>query len=156
LSRSIQILEKGPSSINIFDRKTAVASTAVVHLANNIFKVGLVGRQASWSVVWRFAAPATITAMIGAVLLTLFDRLSPLTTYQLGEQAYQITVVKLVIGVIIIIFALFDLLPQLSNLTFDRKYLPLGGALSGFFGGLSGNQGALRSAFLIKVVPRFK
>jgi uncharacterized protein len=28
--------------------------------------------------------------------------------------------------------------------------LPVGGALSGFFGGLSGNQGALRSAFLIK------
>jgi hypothetical protein len=30
------------------------------------------------------------------------------------------------------------------------KYLPLGGLLSGFFGGLSGNQGAFRSAFLIK------
>lgn len=29
--------------------------------------------------------------------------------------------------------------------------MPIGGALSGFFGGLSGNQGALRSAFLIKV-----
>jgi uncharacterized membrane protein YfcA len=28
--------------------------------------------------------------------------------------------------------------------------LPLGGLLSGFFGGLSGNQGALRSAFLIR------
>lgn len=28
--------------------------------------------------------------------------------------------------------------------------MPLGGALSDFFGGLSGNQGALRSAFLIK------
>jgi uncharacterized membrane protein YfcA len=59
-------------------------------------------------------------------------------------------VVKLVIPIIIIIFALFDLLPSLSNLAFERKYLPLGGALSGFFGGLSGNQGTLRSAFLIK------
>jgi uncharacterized membrane protein YfcA len=29
--------------------------------------------------------------------------------------------------------------------------LPLGGILSGFFGGLSGHQGALRSAFLTKV-----
>jgi uncharacterized membrane protein YfcA len=28
--------------------------------------------------------------------------------------------------------------------------LPLGGVLSGFFGGLSGHQGALRSAFLAK------
>ena len=134
-----------------FPIPVAVASTAVVHLANNIFKVGLIGRQANWSVVWRFAIPAVVTAMIGAALLTLFDTLPPLTTYQLKGQPHQITVVKLVIGVIIIVFALFDLLPQLSHLTFDQKYLPLGGALSGFFGGLSGNQGALRSAFLIKV-----
>lgn len=28
--------------------------------------------------------------------------------------------------------------------------MPIGGILSGFFGGLSGNQGALRSAFLIR------
>jgi uncharacterized membrane protein YfcA len=35
-------------------------------------------------------------------------------------------------------------------LQFDKKKLPIGGILSGFFGGLSGNQGALRSAFLIK------
>ena len=33
---------------------------------------------------------------------------------------------------------------------FDKNKLPIGGALSGFFGGLSGHQGALRSAFLIK------
>lgn len=33
---------------------------------------------------------------------------------------------------------------------FPPHWLPLGGLLSGFFGGLSGNQGALRSAFLLK------
>ena len=33
---------------------------------------------------------------------------------------------------------------------FGKDKLAIGGALSGFFGGLSGNQGALRSAFLIK------
>ena len=33
---------------------------------------------------------------------------------------------------------------ELSWLEFDRRYLPLGGLLSGFFGGLSGHQGALR------------
>ena len=32
-----------------------------------------------------------------------------------------------------------------------KSILPLGGILSGFFGGLTGNQGALRSAFLIKM-----
>jgi uncharacterized membrane protein YfcA len=36
-------------------------------------------------------------------------------------------------------------------LAFPPRWLALGGALSGFFGGLSGNQGALRSAFLLKI-----
>jgi uncharacterized membrane protein YfcA len=47
-------------------------------------------------------------------------------------------------------FAIFELSPRLEKLSFDMKYIPLGGALSGFFGGLSGQQGALRSAFLIR------
>ena len=46
---------------------------------------------------------------------------------------------------------MLDLLPFLKNLKFDKKTLPIGGFLSGFFGGLTGNQGALRSAFLIKM-----
>jgi len=36
------------------------------------------------------------------------------------------------------------------TMAFPTRWLPIGGALSGFFGGLSGNQGALRSAFLLK------
>jgi hypothetical protein len=55
-----------------------------------------------------------------------------------------------VIGALITSFALLDLLPRFNKLTFNRRYLPLGGVISGFFGGLSGLQGALRSAFLIK------
>ena len=43
-----------------------------------------------------------------------------------------------------------DLIPYFQNLQFAKNKLSIGGALSGFFGGLSGNQGALRSAFLIK------
>ena len=37
-----------------------------------------------------------------------------------------------------------------GRLTIDQKYIAIGGLLSGFFGGLSGNQGAFRSMFLIK------
>lgn len=133
-----------------FPVPVAVAATAIVHLANNLFKAALLGRQANWSIVGRFALPATVMAMVGAALLTLFDRLPPLVSYQLGDQPHQVSVVKLVIALIIIAFALVDLLPRFQNLAFDPRYLPLGGMLSGFFGGLSGNQGALRSAFLIK------
>jgi uncharacterized membrane protein YfcA len=61
-----------------------------------------------------------------------------------------VTITKLVVGALLFFFALFDIIPNLSKLEFNRKYIPLGGVLSGFFGGLSGNQGALRTAFLIR------
>jgi uncharacterized membrane protein YfcA len=51
---------------------------------------------------------------------------------------------------VLLFFSLFEVVPSLTNLQFDKKYLPVGGILSGFFGGLSGNQGALRAAFLIR------
>jgi uncharacterized membrane protein YfcA len=139
-----------PAFALFFPVPVAVAATAVVHLANNIFKVILVGRQADWRVVARFALPGAVAAMAGAWLLNFIASAPPLSHYQLGEQQYEVTAVKLVIGVIIVLFALLDLAPRFRTLAFDRRYLTLGGLLSGFFGGLSGNQGALRSAFLIK------
>jgi uncharacterized membrane protein YfcA len=42
-----------------------------------------------------------------------------------------------------------DLNKNLKQLSIPKNKLWLGGILSGFFGGLSGHQGALRSAFLI-------
>jgi uncharacterized membrane protein YfcA len=51
---------------------------------------------------------------------------------------------------LMVIFALFELMPHFAKISIGRQYLPLGGLLSGFFGGLSGHQGALRSAFLVK------
>jgi len=139
-----------PAFALFFPVPVAVAATAVVHLANNLFKVLLVGCKADGAVVARFAIPGAVAAMVGALLLTWVAATPPLFQYQIGEQRYEITLVKVVIGLLIIAFAIFDLLPHFAELAFDRKYLPLGGLISGFFGGLSGNQGALRSAFLIK------
>ncbi|HXF59978.1 MAG TPA: TSUP family transporter, partial [Caldilineaceae bacterium] len=59
-----------PAFALFFPVPVAVAATAVVHLANNLFKVILVGRQADWQVVVRFALPGAVAAMAGAWLLT--------------------------------------------------------------------------------------
>lgn len=139
-----------PAFALFFPLPVAVAATAVVHLANNLFKAGLVGRNADWGVVARFAIPGAVASVAGALLLNFFAALPPLTTYRLGESEHAVSAIGLVMGIIIIAFALLDLLPRFQHLAFDRKYLPLGGLLSGFFGGISGNQGALRAAFLIK------
>lgn len=140
-----------PAFALFFPVPVAVAATAVVHLANNLFKTALVGRKAEWSVVTKFALPGAAAAMLGAGLLNAFAGLPSVMSYQLSGQTHEITIIELLIGVLIVNFAFLDLFPRFSNLGFDRKYLPIGGLLSGFFGGLSGIQGALRSAFLIKV-----
>lgn len=139
-----------PAFALFFPIPVAIAATAVVHLANNVFKIILVGRDADWGVVFRFALTAALAAIAGAWLLGQLSGIPVITSYQIGERIHEVTAIKLVIGILIIGFALFDLVPKLQKLAFDRKYLPLGGILSGFFGGLSGNQGAMRSAFLIK------
>jgi len=133
-----------------FPLEIAIASTAVVHLANNLFKVFLLGKKADMKIVLSFAVPGIIFALIGAYLLTFLSGLTPISEYAIGSRLFRITPVKLIIAILIFFFSFFELIPYFEKMAFNRKYLPLGGALSGFFGGLSGHQGALRSAFLVK------
>jgi uncharacterized membrane protein YfcA len=139
-----------PAFALFFPVQVAIAATAIVHLVNNIFKVFLVGRNADWGVVLRFGIAAVLAAVLGAWLLGRISGIDPIVSYHIGDRVFELTPVKLAIGFLIIGFAMFDLVPGLQKLAFDKKYLPIGGVLSGFFGGLSGNQGAMRSAFLIK------
>ena len=139
-----------PAFALFFPLPVAVAATAVVHLANNLFKLGLVGRGADRNVLLRFAVPAACAAVAGAWLLTALGDLPPLHSYSLGGRIHDVSAVKAVIGLLIVGFAALELSPAFARLEVPRRYLPLGGLLSGFFGGLSGNQGALRSVFLIK------
>lgn len=141
-----------PTFAIFFPVPVAIAATAVVHLSNNLFKLGLLGRKAEWPVVVRFALPASIAAVLGASTLVVFAEIPVLITYVLFGDQHDVTMLKLIIGALIIGFALVELSPMTSKLTVSGKYLALGGLLSGFFGGLSGNQGAFRSAFLIKAV----
>jgi len=128
----------------------AVAATAVVHFANSVFRSALMGKKADWQVVLKFSIPAALFAVLGALLLGLLAGLPPILTYNIGDSVHQIGFLNLIIGTMIISLALLTLLPRFKNISFRKKYLPLGGVVSGFFGGLSGMQGALRSAFLIK------
>lgn len=139
-----------PAFAIFFPIEIAVALTAVVHLLNNIFKLSLLGKYADKSVVLRFGIPAILTAYLGARLLIKLSDLNPIYAYEIFERQFQIMPVKLVIAFLMIIFALFEIIPLLNRISFGKKMLPVGGILSGFFGGLSGHQGALRSAFLLR------
>ena len=138
-----------PAFALFFPVEIAVAATAVVHGLNGLFKVGLLWRHAVGTVLLRFGLTAVGFAFVGAWLLTRLVRGEPLGSWNVGPVSGEVTLVKLVMGTLILFFALLDLWPRFVILRFDPRYLPLGGAFSGFFGGLSGHQGALRAAFLL-------
>jgi uncharacterized membrane protein YfcA len=128
----------------------AIAATAVVHLANNLFKGALLARAANASVLLRFLPTAVIAAFAGAWLLGQLSGLEPWGRYSIGQREFVIAPVKCVIGLVILAFVLIEGHPRIKNLQLSTRWMPLGGLLSGFFGGLSGHQGALRSMFLVK------
>lgn len=138
-----------PAFALFFPVEIAVAATAIVHLANNIYKGILMGKHANLKVVLLFTIPAAFTAIIGAYLLGYFSHLEPISSYSLFNKIFIITPSNLAIGILMIIFALVELIPFLKKINFSNKMIPIGGLLSGFFGGISGHQGALRTAFLV-------
>ncbi len=128
----------------------AVALTAVVHFLNGLFKLWLVGRHANLRVVLVFGLPALAASLLGAWALLWLAESRPVVSYSFLGRDVLVAPAKLVVGALLLLFSVAELLPRFRNLSFGPKYFPLGGLLSGFFGGLAGMQGALRSAFLAK------
>lgn len=139
-----------PAFALFFPVEQAVALTAVVHFINGGFKLLLVGRYAAWPVILRFGLPAVIASVAGAWLLTWLSAAPPLFSYMVFGVVAHVTPIKLVVGFLLLFFASLELSARFRQISFGQRYLPLGGLLSGFFGGLSGTQGALRSAFLVR------
>lgn len=134
-----------------FPVEVAISATAVVHLFNNLLKVGIFHRRAVPRIILRFGVPAVAAAFLGAFLLTRLAEGTPLFTWQLGRRVAEVTPLKILMGLLIAGFAIVDLNPRRKAARSGERWLPLGGALSGFFGGLSGHQGAFRAAFLSRL-----
>lgn len=133
-----------------FPVPVAVALTAFVHLLNNIFKLSLLRRHVCWPIVLRFGLPAMAAALPGAWLLAVMSDLPEIYSYNTLGVAAAVTPLKITVGLLLILFATAEWLPALKNINLPARALPVGGLLSGFFGGLSGHQGAFRSAFLLR------
>ncbi len=128
-----------------FPLPIAIGLTAVVHFVHSLLRTGLLWKAIDWKIVLRFGIPALIAVIPGALALKELSKFAPLKKYTIFSIAGEITLLHLCIGILLILFATMEMFPNKIRV----KNLMLGGALSGFFGGLSGNQGAIRSAFLI-------
>ena len=139
-----------PAFALFYPVEQAVALTAIVHFLNGLFKLVLVGRYADRTILIRFGLPAILAAILGAWVLVRLAGFEPLFEYSLFGRELRVKPASFAIGVLLLCFSLMELLPTLRDFSFPAKYLSLGGFFTGFFGGLSGMQGALRSAFLAK------
>ena len=128
----------------------AIAVTGVVHFLNSVFKTALVGRHAHWAIVWRFGIPALLASFVGAWWLLQLAGRPPLAGYVAGGREFHVTSTRVLIGSLLLLFVLAEWVPRWKALTFPARWMPLGGILSGLAGGVSGMQGALRSAFLAR------
>lgn len=127
----------------------AIAITAFVHLVNNIFKLILLTKHINWRVTFKFGLPAIIATIPGAWLLHYLADLDPLVSYYFFDHLAIVTPIKLIVGCLLLLFATIEWHTANKSVVFNSQYLPVGGLLSGFFGGLSGQQGAFRTAFIL-------
>lgn len=139
-----------PAFALFFPAPVAVAATGVVHLLNNIFKGTLLWTRADWGIVLRFGAPAVPAAIAGAWLLSQLGDTPRLFEWSAAGRQFGPTGAGLTVGLLMIVFAVLEVQRWFQEISAPTRLIPVGGMISGFLGGLTGQQGALRSVFLLR------
>ena len=140
-----------PVFVVFFPIDIAIAMTAIVHFLNNMFKLGLTFKNINKSVLIRFGVPAIPFAILGAwMLVSLSSQNVLLYEFVLLGIVCKVFLIQLIVGLLMLFFAIAELFPSFKKDTIKQKHLIIGGSISGFFGGLTGHQGALRTMFLLK------
>jgi len=133
-----------------FSVELAILATAIVHFANNLFKLSIMSRHIDIRLFKQFGMTALIGALLGANLLTFIGKEGTLYASPFFEGK-DVSAISFLIGVLMVVFVIFEWKKIKFPGSNSPVFLPMGGFISGFFGGLSGHQGALRSAFLSKI-----
>lgn len=139
-----------PAFALFLDAPIAVAATAIVHLLNNLFKGTLLWTRVDWRTVLAFGIPAVPAAVFGAWVLSLLGDTPRLFVWGAFGQQFGPTGAGLTIGLLMIAFAALELQQWFQRLKAPARLVPVGGLITGFFGGLTGQQGAFRSIFLLR------
>ena len=122
-----------PLFVLFYDIKIAVFLVAIVHFSNNLFKLGLFFRHLDWAILKRFGAISIAGAFVGSLL----------------QAELESETLKIGLGILLVILGTVEFLPPRFSWSLPKRLDPLGGFLSGLLGGMLGNQGAVRSAYLL-------
>jgi len=115
-----------------YPTQIAVMLVAVVHFLSNLLRLALFRRHVDLGLVRRFGVLSIVGALGGSF----------------AQGLIQSDWLKVLLGVLLILVGGSALLPNASGWHFPRRFDQVGGLLSGALGGLLGNQGAVRSAYL--------
>ena len=133
-----------------FPVEIAIGLTGIVHLLNNIFKTLLIGNKINWKVSSQFGIPSVIGAIIGSLTLIYIVDIFSAFSYNIYNYELNTSLLKIVMGILIFSFTMLELIPNKKPFDNNLKNTITGGMLSGFFGGISGHQGAIRTLFLVR------
>lgn len=122
-----------PTFAFVYDAKTAVFLVSIVHLANNLLKFGLFRAHINKQIFIKFGIVSFVGAAAGSSL----------------QSALAGDYVRYALAVFLILAGAAEFIPGASKFKIPRAFDFVGGLFSGFLGGLIGNQGAIRSAYLL-------
>jgi uncharacterized membrane protein YfcA len=138
-----------------FEVEIALLITTIVHFLNNVFKFFLVKKNIELSVFYKFGFYSFLGSFFGAFMFYLLKEINPFFVYTIGDKECSVTFIKIILGLILMYFSIIEIFSKVergADLNFDlNRWMRNGGLVSGFFGGISGHQGALRSAFMVKM-----
>ena len=126
-----------PVVLLVLDPHETVAVVAIVHGAHNYAKYFNLKEHVDFDAIKHYGIWLVIGAILGAILQTQVPQ-KPLL---------------LVIGLFLIILPIVTLSESWSGYKIPEANDRIGGFGSGFMGGLSGHQGALRAMFLSRRLP---
>jgi uncharacterized membrane protein YfcA len=122
-----------PVAFSFFDLRTAIFLVACFHLFNNLFKIRLFWDKIDFRTFCFFGIPSICFAFGGAALIALLP----------------LELISKILAVFLIVYAVYSLFKPKLAIKKSQWTAMLGGSLSGFFAGLIGLGGAIRSSFLV-------
>jgi uncharacterized membrane protein YfcA len=115
------------------DMRTCVLAVTAPHLAFNALRFHSLRKKVDRRILKRFGITSAAGALVGS----------------LAHQAVESRWITITFAVLLILAGLFGATGLSEKVHFGKRGAYLGGALSGFFGGLTGEQGGLRAAALL-------
>ncbi|MCH8518978.1 sulfite exporter TauE/SafE family protein [Candidatus Gracilibacteria bacterium] len=121
-----------PIAHQIFQYETALILVAIYHIFGNTSRFSLFWKHWDKKIFFLFGIPSIFATVLGVQLVGIISS----------------DILKMILGIILIIFALYSFLKPRFKIQANMYTGIIGGASSGFTAGLIGTGGVLRGAFI--------